>query len=100
MPTWMDKTNRLDIHRSNESHYSLVYHVTANVRDGEVYGSHDASLYIANTRNGILESMYDAPDTKTYDADTVIQNREKYITARRAFEAAESALHPFGEYDR
>lgn len=89
-----------------QSNYSLVWVVkTCECHDagngvGHAY-YHETSVYIANVRNGVLESMYPKFEARTdYTVAEVIKNREAYKAAKQLADNAQSALHPFGEYDR
>lgn len=62
---------------------------------------HEANIYVGHVRNGILESLHDAPNLRTdYAVDEILAARERYKIAEQAASEAKSALFPFGEYDR
>ena len=88
------------VYRYN-SPYSLVYTVkTCEDCNGHAY-YYETSVYVAHLDNGVLTGLYDQDLRQTnYSADKVIAAREAYEKAKKAADEAQSALHPFGEYDR
>ena len=63
---------------------------------------HETTVYVAElVHHHTLLKWYDQPTFKTdYSAAEIQAAREKFKDAEKAFEAARSALTPFGEYDR
>ena len=62
---------------------------------------YEIGCYIGETEGGILTKLHDAPGLPfDYTPEKVIETRNHYETARKAFQTAHSALHPFGETDR
>lgn len=96
----LPNTVKLSVYRY-ASNYSLVYVVkTCETLDGGAY-YHETSVYVGEMSNGVLTKITPAPNFKTdYSAETVKAAREAYETAKKAADAAHSALFPFGEYDR
>jgi hypothetical protein len=93
-------TPALHVYR-DRSPYSLRYVVkTCEVHQGSAY-YHEASVYVGDMRDGVLTKLCDRPDYRTdYTSAEVVANRAAYEAARKVYEDARSALHPFGEYDR
>lgn len=96
----LPNTVRLSVYRY-ASNYSLVYVVkTCETVDGGAY-YHETSVYVGDMNNGVLTKILPAPTFKTdYKAEDVKAARETYEAAKKAADAAQSALFPFGEYDR
>lgn len=96
------KTPRLHVYHSSGNGYSLVWNVRTTAQDGPDSSTYaEIGLYIGNLTNGVLASLYPAPELRCdYTADEVAAKREAYKAAKRAADALQSALHPFGESDR
>ena len=93
----------LSVFRRNDS-YCLVYTVKTCIGYGEhscVY--HEASLYLYRF-NGATLTPWDGCQWENlrtnYNEAEVLELRAKNDEAKRAARAAESALYPFGEWDR
>jgi hypothetical protein len=99
--TWNDVS--IHVYRAS-SRYSLGWTVKAcaNIDGGCGCVYHETSVYIANIDGQNLSSMYDKPNQhKTdYTAEDVTAKRETYKRLKKLADEAQSALHPFGEYDR
>jgi hypothetical protein len=92
----------------NSSNYSLSYTVkTWEAEPSNIPGHsdigyyHETTVYIGDLQNGVLTKLYDPPNFKTdYNAADIAAKREAYQKAKEAADKAQSALFPFGEYDR
>lgn len=85
------------------SNYSLVWNVKICIQyPGEGHCTyHDVSVYIANVRDGVITELLGPPKFRTdFTVEGVVEARETYEAAETAYRAAQSALFPFGEYDR
>ena len=93
--------NSLSIHRSLRSNYILFFTVRAGeVADGRSY-NREVSLYIGEMICGVLTKMCEMTEFRTdFTPEKVLAAREAYKQAKKLADDAESALHPFGEYDR
>ena len=93
-------TVKISVYRYR-SDYSIVYVVkTCEQVDGIAY-YHESSVYVGEMSNGVLTKLCNPPALKTdYNADVVAGLRVKHEAAKKAASEAESALFPFGEYDR
>lgn len=106
LPTFAKRWNGVDIHVYRaSSRYSLGWTVKACASIEGGYGCvyHETSVYVANIDGQILTSMYpgDAPKYKTdYTAADITAKRQEYKRLKKIADDAQSALHPFGEYDR
>ena len=86
----------------HSSRYSLCWVVKAC----ELYGEHsciyhESALYIANFDGAILKNMHTFEPARCDYTVAEVQNlRDNLRAARKALNHAESALGPFGEYDR
>src|SRR5262245_42728896 len=91
----------LNVYRYNIGNtiYSVCYVVQAN--EPEPGASHEVSVYVGEVSDGVLTKMMNGEAFRTdYTAANVQAARDTYQAAKKAASAAESALHPFGEYDR
>ena len=112
-----EMVDRLEIHSDNVVHvyrghseYSLYFTVRScqgskSGRVGDDYNhsnSHETSVYIGNLNGQILKDVgYDCPNNLTnHTVENVKSLRERHAIAKKAASDAESALFPFGEYDR
>lgn len=96
----LENTPKLHVYR-HRSNYSLAYTVkTCEVVDGGAY-YHETTVYVGDMSNGVLTKILPAPAFKTdYKAVDVAAARLVYDLACKAASEAQSALFPFGEYDR
>jgi hypothetical protein len=91
----------LNVYRHRSS-YSLAYVVkTCEVLDGNAY-YYETVVPVGEMLHGVLTHLgNEAPNFKVdYSADKVMKARSRYEFAKQAAREAESALIPFGEYDR
>ena len=98
----LSKPKDINVYRY-PSGYSINYVVTADTYHNNRSYRHEHTIYVANIRDGILESIYEKDpqaDPTVFTVDHVIRVREAFKVARDAFSEAQSALYPFGEYDR
>lgn len=89
----------------NSSRHSLSWNVkvggTVHINGFERAIYHDVSVYVGNMSDGVLTSLCDTVDLRDdYTVEEVTNLREDYKTKKKAAEAAESKLFPFGEIDR
>lgn len=105
LPTFAKQWNNVDVHVYRaSSRYSLGWTVKACVSIeggcGCVY--HETSVYVAHVDGQVLSSMYDkqTPHKTDYTAADITAKREEYKRLKKLADDAQSALHPFGEYDR
>jgi hypothetical protein len=93
--------NHLHCFASVKSH-TLHWHVKADATTpgGHAF-YHEVSLYVGTLDGGTLKEVWDAPpELRTdYTAQEVQEKRKAYEQAKKAANDAQSALHPFGEYD-
>lgn len=88
------------------SNYSLAWTVVAseNCEFNGAYHScvyHETTVYVGDLEESILKGLSNPFSAKyDYSVDEVVKLREKYQIAKKAASEAESALWPFGEYDR
>lgn len=87
----------------NKTRYDLVFYVKVCVNvEGEgtcVY--EEQSMYIGKLDGQVLTALTPRPDRPTdYSVEKVLALRKAYEAAKNAASEAESALFPFGEYDR
>lgn len=98
----MPNSARLQVYRMS-SGYSLGFNVkTCEMIEG-THGClyHEIGVYVGDMNNGVLVKMYDKFSARDdYTIEEVLQKRNEYGKAKEAFDAAQSALHPFGEHDR
>lgn len=97
------KNDEFHVYRYN-SRYSLVFTVKSDeVVDGHAY-YHEISVYVGKMSYedpAVLEKLEPWTTLKTdYSVDTVMVLRKAHKEAKQKVSDAESALHPFGEYDR
>jgi len=97
---------KLQMIHMNGLEYNISWHVKCCetfCEDGKDYGVaiySEATVYVANIRDGIVTELCPAPEFKDdYDVDTVIAARQAFKEAEEAYNEARSALHPFGERD-
>lgn len=92
-----------DVWLSSGRGYSLTVTVkTCETFNGNAFYA-EATIYLAKITGTIAEQWDGAPFSPfrtDYNADTVRELRKAYEVARKAANEAESALFPFGEYDR
>ena len=98
----LPSTPSLHVYRGS-SDYSIYYVVKTCEHDSNtscLY--HETSVYVGNIRKGVLESIHKRPEGLRTDwtADEIRAGRERVKEARQALSDAESAIYPFGEYDR
>lgn len=84
---------------------SSPYSLGWNVKSGETVDNraiyHDVSVYIGTMSNGVLTGLYDSFDARDdYTVEEIANLRADYKIKKKAAEAAESKLFPFGEIDR
>jgi hypothetical protein len=86
------------------SRYSLGWTVKScvSIQGGCGCVYHETSVYVAHVDGQTLSSMYDKqePHKTDYTAEDIKAKREKYKQLKKLADDAQSALHPFGEYDR
>jgi hypothetical protein len=96
----MPNTHNLMVYPGH-SNYSLRWVVKTSEMDSEhtcLYA--EAGVYVADIRDGVVTKIYDAPNLRSdYAVAEIEVKREIYKAAKRAADAAYSALSPFGEYD-
>jgi hypothetical protein len=91
-----------DIHvYRHVSNYSLAYTVKTCECTNGIAHYFEQTLYIGKMNNGVLVELKELEPFKTdYTAENVLKAREAYKVAKEAADKAQSALYPFGEYDR
>lgn len=87
----------------DRSQYSLLWTVSAceNSEHSTLY--HKTSVYIGEMKDGVLTKLteYFCENLRTdYTVEDILAKREAYKAAKKIADAAESALFPFGDYDR
>lgn len=96
-------SNGLRVYRSR-SDYSLIWTVNANERECPDGGTqyHEVSVYVGKLDHGTLTDVYDSGPggRRDYTPEEVKDKRETYKAAKEIADKANSALHPFGEYER
>lgn len=100
----LPNTFNISIYR-NSSRHSLSWNVkvggTVHVNGNERAIYHDVGVYVGNMSDGVLTSFYDTIDLRDdYTAEEIVNLRADYKIKKKAAEAAESKLFPFGEIDR
>lgn len=105
LPMFTNQWNSVGIHVYRaSSQYSLGWTVKAcaSIEGGCGCVYHETSVYVAHVDGQVLSSMYDKqPPHKTdYTAADITAKREEYKRLKKLADDAQSALHPFGEYDR
>lgn len=96
-------SNALHVYKYN-SNYSLVYVVkTCESINGNGCTYHESSVYVCELEGHNASKLYDGDKsvlkTDWTEAD-IQQRRETYKVAKKIADAAQAALHPFGEFDR
>jgi len=89
----------------HQNNYSLAYTVkSCEVFPAQGYGHayyFEQTIYIGDMKNGVLTALKQPEPLKTdYTVETIEAARETYKKAKAAADNAQSALYPFGEYDR
>jgi len=98
-------SHRLHVYK-HTSEYSLAWTVkTCEVDVVEGTGHayyYETTVYVGDLSNGVLTKITPHPYTGRTDhtVEGVVAVREEFEAARKVFDDARSALHPFGEYDR
>lgn len=85
------------------SNYSLAWSVKTCEHIADTCGClyYDVTVYVGDMRDGVLVKLSDPCVFRTdYTVAEVDAKREAYRAAKSAAGAAQSALYPFGEYDR
>jgi hypothetical protein len=94
-------TKELSIYRLSSS-YSLAFVVKACVlcdRGGYVYD--EATVYVGELDGAVLKALIAPQPLPTgYTVEKVLEARKALEAAKAAFSKAESAVWPFGSYDR
>ncbi len=105
----LPNTAWLSVHRMSSS-YSLTYvvKVTEYVKSeiahhSDHHISSETYVQIGELKDGTLEKMAAACNSRgrtDYTAEEVEAKRAAYVEAKKALDAAQSALCPFDQYDR
>lgn len=86
----------------NHSDYNISWVVRA--KEPDIYSNwiwHDAYLYIAGVRDGIIYETSNPPELRfNYNTDEVISNIEKADEAKKAYDDAVGKCWPFGDFLR
>ena len=98
----LQNCNAIHVYRSSSA-YSLAFVVKSCVdHAGRAY-YHETYIHIGALDGGVLRDIRDDGDELfkvDYNADEVASARRVYEAAEKAASEAESALYPFGKYDR
>ncbi len=99
---FMPSTVSLSVYR-HRSNYSLAW----TVKTCELYGEHsciyhETTVYVCDMENGVAKPLTGTVGTlrTDYTEAEIFELRKLASAAREAARNAESALFPFGEYDR
>lgn len=83
------------------SNFSLAWTIDTWETGEEFTVYEGMTIYVGNLRDGILESLYDKWDRPPVQTvEDVLTKRAAFKEVEKAYSAAKSALHPFGEHDR
>lgn len=99
LPNDLPCGNRMQVYRQS-SNYSLAWTAKACIGLTEGHGCvyHESTAYIADLLNGEVSRIYDRSDRKTdYDYHQIVLLQLQCKEAKKAYEAAKSALFPFSE---
>ena len=109
MPSYQTTGNRINCYRNNSS-YSVGFVIRVSelytARDYTSQSSHEVFLYICDLKGQVAAPVTGSGGEWVLTARTdytegeVCELREAYKVAKEAADKAQSALHPFGEYDR
>lgn len=94
--------NTVSLHvYKHTSDYSLAWGVkTCEEVEGIAY-YYEVIVYVGNMLNGVLVDISAPFKGRTdYTPEEITTKRETYCQAKKACDDAQSALYPFGEYDR
>lgn len=84
----------------SKSNYTLNFGVRATAPDDDGHGctSHEATIYVGEIRDGILNKMMEfEPRRADYTFEEIVALREDCETKKAAYEKAKDKLYPFGE---
>lgn len=90
------------VYRNNSS-YSLSWTVKVCISIGDSWGCvyEEATVYVGKMDGNVLTEIDSAFEGRTdFTAEEILEKREAYEVARKAYDDARSALCPFGEHDR
>lgn len=81
--------------------YGLSFSVSGSENAEDCTMCYEASCNLAKLSNGVVGELYQCPELRTdYTAEEIEEKRKAYKKAEELAREAESALTPFGEYDR
>lgn len=98
----LPNTDGISVYR-HTSDYSLAYTVKTceSIEGGCLCVYHETTVYVGKVDGKVLESLEASFEAKCdYTAADVEAKRQALRAAQKALSDAQSALYPFGEYDR
>lgn len=99
LPTLPDSHNLRITNRAYE--YYISFYISGHESWEHGCVSHEVTLYIGKLKDGVLTELTESPGYRTtYTTQEVEVCREHYRSMEKQYRDAQSALYPFGEYDR